>query len=89
VGKVIFALLTALIAWFLFKGFTKGLGKGSPRADADRAPDAPRASEGEPRQLPEKMVKCATCGVFMPESESLVVDGKVGCKDPALCAHRR
>jgi hypothetical protein len=82
VGKVIFALLTALIAWILFKGFTKKVSR------SDDASVKPKPAS-EPPKLTERMVKCATCGVFMPESESVLLDGVVSCKDPAHCAHRR
>jgi hypothetical protein len=81
VGKVIFALLTALIAWILFKGFTKKVSR------TDEASEKPKSATDTPK-LTERMVKCATCGVFMPESESVLMDGIVSCKDPAHCAHR-
>lgn len=81
-GKVIFALLTALIAWILFKGFTKKVSRSDePGVGREPSTDTPK--------LAERMVKCATCGVFMPESESVMTDGVIGCKDPAHCAHRR
>lgn len=84
-GKVIFAVLTAFIAWVLFKG----LSKTSKRTDIESRDDvSPRPTENQ-ASLPERMVKCATCGVFMPESESTTNDGVVSCRDPQLCVHRK
>jgi hypothetical protein len=92
VGKIIFALLTAAIAWVLFKGLSKGL-KKPPRSDAGRR-DAARSGHDKAKNLnaPERMVKCVRCGVFMPETESVIVDGvdgQISCRDPNTCAHGR
>ncbi len=86
-GKLLFMLLIAAIAWVFFKkqqrpGRTAAdksarTGNPSPSAPADRA----AASV-------ERMVACGNCGVFMPESDSVVNDGKISCRDPAHCAHR-
>ncbi len=85
-GKILFALLTAVIAWVLFKGFTKTAPKGDDKkivrgSSAPPHPVDPQASE--------RMVKCAVCGVHMPESESALIAGKISCREPAQCAHRR
>jgi hypothetical protein len=81
VGKILFALLTAAIAWFLFKGFTKT----SRTRDED-----PRVKDpGRKDKAVEHMVKCGICGVYMPESESTHSDGRISCRDPKTCAHRR
>jgi hypothetical protein len=80
VGKLLFALLTAVIAWFLFKGFTK-----APRTPDE---DARVKDRGRKDNAVEHMVKCGICGVFMPESESAASDGRVSCRDPKTCAHR-
>lgn len=91
-GKIIFALLTAAIAWVLFKGLSKGLTKKRPGDkschDATQAGNAPAKN----LNAPERMVKCVRCGVFMPESDSVIVDGVAGqisCRDPQACAHAR
>ena len=61
----------------------KGLGKkpAPPSMRDDQAPD--RQANGV-----ESMVKCGRCGVLMPESESMMLDGHVSCHDPAHCLHR-
>jgi hypothetical protein len=80
VGKILFALLTAVIAWFLFKGLSK-----KSRGDAS---DSRVEKDGSAKNAVEHMVKCGVCGVFMPESESTKIDGKISCRDPKTCAHR-
>lgn len=89
-GKIIFALLTVAIAWILFKGLSKKSSGGEKRAAAAN-PKNSAEKNTEPKNLgaPEQMVKCIRCGVFMPEAESLIVDGKVSCRDPQACAHGR
>ncbi len=86
-GKIIFAVITAFVAWVLFKG----LSKSAKRHEIDRRDDQPLPREGSATgkaNTPERMVKCAACGVFMPESDSVMTDGKVGCREPQHCAHR-
>ena len=75
-GKIVFLLIIAVLAWVLFKG----LGK-KPSARNEQSP-------GDRANIPEKMVKCVRCGVLMPESESMMLDGNVSCHDPAHCLHR-
>jgi hypothetical protein len=92
VGKIIFALLTAAIAWVLFKGLSKRPMKRPP-SDASRR-DAAKSGDDKAKNLnaPERMVKCVRCGVFMPETESVIVDGvegQISCRDPQVCAHGR
>ncbi len=84
-GKIIFALLTAAIAWVLFKGLTK------KSSDEVSRHDVPKPSGDKAKNLnaPERMVKCVRCGVFMPETESIIVDGQISCRDPQACAHGR
>ena len=78
-GKLVFLLIIAALAWVLFKGLGK---KPSVRS-------ARRAETPEGRaSVAETMVKCYKCGVLMPESESMMLDGNVSCHDPAHCLHR-
>lgn len=75
-GKIVFLLIIAVVAWVLFKGLGKksdGPGVGGPK---------------ERTNIAEKMVKCHRCGVMMPESESMMLDGNISCHDPAHCLHR-
>ena len=78
-GKIVFLLITAVVIWVLFKG----LGKKSSKPVARDA----RASQDRTNGT-EKMVRCHRCGVLMPESESMMLDGNVSCHDPAHCLHR-
>ena len=78
-GKIVFLFIIAAIAWVLFKG----LGK-KPVKPGTRSGDARENRAGDA----EKMVKCHRCGVLMPESESMMLDGDVSCHDPAHCLHR-
>ena len=78
-GKIVFLLIIAALVWVLFKGLGKKSSK-PPKGDANVPGD--RAS------LSEQMVKCHRCGVLMPESESMMLDGNVSCHDPAHCLHR-
>ena len=75
-GKIVFLLIIAVLVWVLFKGLGKKVSGPGSRAPQDRA------------NLAEKMVKCHRCGVLMPESESMMLDGNVSCHDPAHCLHR-
>lgn len=44
------------------------------------------AAEPPPRERPpERMVQCARCGVFLPESDSFAADGRHYCCE----AHRQ
>ena len=89
-GKIIFALLTVAIAWILFKGLSKKSSGGEQRARAANPKNSEeKDTERKDLSAPEQMVKCVRCGVFMPEAESLVVDGRVSCRDPQACAHGR
>lgn len=75
-GKIVFLAIIAVLVWILFKG----LGK-KPGSRATRPPTAHQ-------KVVENMVKCQRCGVLMPESDSMMLDGNVSCHDPARCLHR-
>ncbi len=74
-GKLFFFLAAAIVGWLLFKGLFK-----KPNTDERR---------GGPPNHPEQMVKCDLCGVFMPESDSARLDGKLTCRTPHRCLHRQ
>lgn len=76
-GKVLLVALVAFIGWLLLKGLLKG-GSASQK---ERGAAKPGASE--------KMVQCQLCGVFMPETESMSVDGRLSCRQPDACLHRQ
>jgi hypothetical protein len=102
VGKILFALLTAAIAWILFKGFTKNTAKDDAKKVVSRGntssnPSTNSRGDGgsgdgdgdSDTQALERMVKCSVCGVHMPESESISSQGETSCREPSHCAHRR
>ena len=85
-GKLLFVLLIAAIAWAFFKKH-----QGSKRSSTDKPAGSGKAAsptEGSAASSSERMVACGACGVFMPESDSVLTSGKIGCRDPAQCAHR-
>lgn len=76
-GKALLVLLVAIAGWVLVKGLLKG---SAARRDENHATKPTSA---------EKMIQCQRCGVFMPESESMSVDGTLSCRQPDACLHRR
>lgn len=78
-GKIVFLLIIAALGWVLFKGLGKKNGTSS-KGDADGLRDQTKVTE--------RIVKCHRCGVLMPESESMMLDGNLSCHDPAHCLHR-
>jgi len=73
VGKFFFLLVLAVIAVLFFK----------------TAKSRPRGAQPKTADAPERMVQCARCQAFMPESDSITTDGKVSCRDPGQCPHRQ
>jgi len=82
-GKIVFLLIIAVLGWVLFKGLGKRGGGASPPVE-DSSPEKKSAA----KIAAENMVKCHRCGVLMPESESMMLDGNISCHDPAHCLHR-
>jgi hypothetical protein len=76
-GKALLVLLLAIVGWVLLKGLLKGSKPGQRERQGDKPP------------VSEKMIQCQRCGVFMPESESMSVDGKLSCRQPDACPHRQ
>ena len=82
-GKIVFLFIIVVLGWVLFKGLGKKGGGASPPAE-----DSSRQKKSAEATTAENMVKCRRCGVLMPESESMLLDGNVSCRDPAHCLHR-
>lgn len=80
-GKIIFMALIAALAWVFFK--KRAVEQSRPK---DKV--ATDASSSVASAAIERMVACADCGVFMPESDSVLREGKISCRDPGHCAHR-
>ena len=88
-GKIIFMLLIAAITWMLFKKRIKP--PSTPVDKTEGASESNTSSAGKKAKelgAAERMVACAACGVFMPESDSVIHNDIVSCRDPAHCAHR-
>ena len=61
--------------------------RAAARRDGSQAPRPPaRQAGGQPV---ESMVRCAHCGIHLPRSEALQIDGKVWCsRDHARLGER-
>ena len=58
--------------------------------DAPRADSLPRKTSAPPVDQPETMVRCAHCGIHMPRSEALLLNGETWCSsDHAKLGQRR
>ncbi len=64
-AKIVLVVLGLLAAWWILRSYRR-------RVDRRDAPPA-GAADGE------NMVQCAECGVHLPRSESLVVEGRAYC----------
>jgi uncharacterized protein len=64
VAKILLVVLGLLAAWWILRSYRR-------RVDRRGAP--PPVADGE------KMVQCAQCGVHLPRSESLMVEGRAFC----------
>ena len=67
--KYLLLIVLVAVIWWIWS-------KRSPRSSGRRAPVAPD---------PEKMVSCAHCGVYLPQSDSVADDGAHFCSE----AHRQ
>lgn len=74
-GKVVFWIVVVFVAMFVLR--LVNAGKAKRRADEKKA-----AVAGE------TMVRCATCGVFLPRGDARPVAGGFVCGEPG-CATRR
>jgi uncharacterized protein len=70
VGKVIFWMVIVFAVLFCLRMYNVAQQK---RRKGSAAP--PPAGTGE------AMVRCTRCGIFLPRSEALLVDGNVRCRD--------
>lgn len=75
-GKLIFwaivIVAVLLVARILARQHAKQT--AAPRADS-----LPRRGAAPPVDQPETMVRCAHCGIHMPRSEALLIDGETWC----------
>ncbi len=62
-------IVLALIVWIIYrlvKSYAKSIGGGKAKMNG---------------QAGEDMVRCAQCGVHIPKSEGLFIEGKVFCSE--------
>jgi uncharacterized protein len=74
VSRLLWWLILGLAAWWLIKRLRvdpsrRGTEQSAPRSDASR-------STAPTRHDPVAMVRCAHCGVHLPQSEALLDDGQ-------------
>jgi len=69
-GRILFWLLLAVLAWWFVKGVLKSRLNQPKRAESIAAED---------------MVACARCGVNMPRSDAREEGGKFFCLNNAQC----
>jgi len=72
-GRILFWLLLAILAWW----FVKGVIKATRDREIGKKEAAPLKAED--------MVACARCGVNMPRSEAREEDGKFVCLNNPQC----
>ena len=72
-GRILFWLILAVLAWWFVKGVL--------RATRDREIDKKESKSLEG----EDMVACSRCGVNMPRSEAREEGGKFFCLNTAQC----
>jgi hypothetical protein len=75
-GKLLLGIVVAFVAWLTLKALVRKGGGGPPSAGRASARDV------------ERMVKCARCGVFLPETETRSLDGALTCHTPEQCPRR-
>ncbi len=72
-GKFLFwaiVIVSALLfARLLVRQQSKGKGAGQ----------LPPATGSKAKPTPEAMVRCEHCGIHLPRSEAVLVDGRIGC----------
>ncbi|MBL8525188.1 MAG: hypothetical protein JNN20_15975 [Betaproteobacteria bacterium] len=79
-GKILLFIFAAIAGWLLYKGL---LGKAAGKSGA-------KAGTGSSsNRVEEKMLKCDRCGVFIPASESMSLDGALTCRSPDRCPQRQ
>lgn len=76
-GKILFFLVVVFALLFAVRLYN-ARSNTPPRRRDDGTP---------PTHGNEPMVRCVNCGVYLPRSESLLIGGKLYCRDPA-CAPR-
>ncbi len=80
-GKVIFWLFVVFGVLFALRLFNAGQAKA-------RREEARRREQDERSRLAAPMVRCSSCGVFLPRTEARAIGTGWRCNDPA-CKDRR
>ncbi|ARP93391.1 PP0621 family protein [Bordetella genomosp. 13] len=68
-------VLVVLVAWRIINA------RAAARVDKGRQPaaDRPVRGKGGPATPAETMVRCAHCGIHLPRSEAVQIDGRSWC----------
>jgi len=76
VGKLIFwaVVIVAVLLVLRILALQQQKQAAEPRAEP-----LPRRSKAPPVNQPESMVSCAHCGIHMPRSEALLINGQTWC----------
>ncbi|MDX3896222.1 MULTISPECIES: PP0621 family protein [Pusillimonas] len=75
-GKLIFWAIVILAVLLVARILARQHDK---QASAPRADSLPRRGAAPPVDQPESMVRCAHCGIHMPRSEALLINGETWC----------
>lgn len=76
-GKVVFWAVVIVVALLIARVLARQATK-STLASKQPKQAPPRVPPTKP-QHPESMVRCAHCGIHMPRSEAVLMDGKTWC----------
>ena len=68
-GKVVFWIVVIFAVLMVLRLYNMSQQKRKTRKD-----------EAAPKR-PEAMVRCARCGVYLPRSDALLIDGTLHCRD--------
>lgn len=70
-GKVVFWIVVVFAVLFCLRMYNVSQQKKRERRDAPPTDKKPN----------ESMVRCTRCGVFLPRSDALLIEGKIHCRD--------
>lgn len=80
--RVIWTLVLLGVVWWLVRRWQ--VGRGSEGRSAETGADAPTGAPAQDVLPPARMVRCAHCGVHLPESDAFLSQGRHYCST----AHR-
>lgn len=75
-GKVLIWVVVILAVMVIMRIVSA---RNSARRQASQTPPAPAARKPGDKQPAESMVRCAHCGIHLPRSEALLLEGNTWC----------